>query len=209
MTEATFRKSKLSFCKKALRFCYADDITINSRGAKISYIETKGSAPLMNLGMIGLFILTMIIMLFGLAGTILPMIPGLPIMWAGAFLYALLTGFEKIGWTYLGIFALLTAITTLLDYVANLYGAKKMGATRWGLAGAFLGMLVGLFAGGLIGILLGSFIGAILGELLAGRKGTEALMAGVGTFLGFLGGTLLKFVIGCVMIGTFLWQILF
>lgn len=148
-------------------------------------------------------------MLIGLAGTILPMLPGLPIMWLGAFIYALLTGFEKIGWTFLGIFALLTAIITLLDYVANLYGAKKMGATRWGLWGAFLGMLVGLFAGGLIGILLGSFIGAILGELLGGGKGSQALKAGTGTFLGFLGGTFLKFVVGCAMIGIFLWQVLF
>ncbi len=163
----------------------------------------------MNVGIIGLFILTMTIMLIGLAGTILPMLPGLPIMWLGAFIYAIFTGFEKIGWTFLGIFALLTAVITLLDYVANLYGAKKMGATRWGILGAFLGMLIGLFAGGLIGLLLGSFLGAILGEILGGRKGTQALKAGMGTFLGFLGGTLIKFVIGCAMMGIFLSQILF
>ena len=163
----------------------------------------------MNIGMVGLFILAMIIMLIGLAGTIIPMLPGLPVMWLGAFIYALFTGFEKVGWTFLGIFAGLTAVTTLLDYVANLYGAKKMGATRWGVLGAFLGMLIGLFTGGLIGLLLGSFLGAILGEILRGRKGSQALKAGVGTFLGFLGGTLLKFVIGCAMIGIFLWKVLF
>jgi hypothetical protein len=163
----------------------------------------------MNLGMIGLFILTLVIMLIGLAGTILPMLPGLPIMWVGAFIYALFTGFEEIGWTFLVIFAALTAITTLLDYVANLYGAKKMGASGWGIFGAFMGMLVGLLTGGLIGLLVGSFVGAILGEILGGRKGSQALMAGVGTFLGFLGGTLLKFIIGCVMMGVFLFQILF
>ena len=162
----------------------------------------------MNIGMIGLFILAMIIMLIGLAGTIIPMLPGLPVMWLGAFIYALFTGFEKVGWTFLGIFAGLTAVTTLLDYVANLYGAKKMGATRWGVLGAFLGMLIGLLTGGLIGLLLGSFLGAILGEILRGRKGSQALKAGVGTFLGFLGGTLIKFVIGCAMIGIFLWKVL-
>ena len=172
-------------------------------------IQKGGSALLMNIGMVALFILTLLIMLIGLAGTILPMLPGLPIMWLGAFIYALITGFEKIGWTFLGVFALLTVITTLLDYVANLYGAKKMGATRWGILGAFLGMLIGLFAGGLVGLLLGSFLGAILGEILGGRKGSQALKAGVGTFLGFLGGTLIKFVIGCAMIGIFLWRVLF
>jgi uncharacterized protein YqgC (DUF456 family) len=163
----------------------------------------------MNVGMIALFGLTVIIMLVGLAGTVLPMLPGLPIMWVGAFIYALLTGFQEIGWTFLGVFGVLTAVTTLLDYVANLYGAKKMGATGWGIFGALVGMLAGLFAGGLIGLLLGSFLGAIVGEILGGRKGSQALRAGVGTFLGFLGGTLLKFVIGCAMMGVFLFQILF
>jgi uncharacterized protein YqgC (DUF456 family) len=163
----------------------------------------------MNIGMIGLFTLTMIIMLIGLAGTIVPMLPGLPVMWVGAFVYALVTGFEKIGWTYLGIFAALTALTTVLDYVANLYGARKMGASGWGVFGAFVGMLVGLFAGGLIGLVLGSFLGAILGEILVGKKGSLALKAGLGTFLGFLGGTLIKFVTGCAMIGIFLLEVLF
>jgi uncharacterized protein YqgC (DUF456 family) len=163
----------------------------------------------MNIGMIALFALTLLVMLIGLAGTVIPMIPGLPVMWMGALIYALLTGFERIGWTFLGIFGLLTAISTVLDYVANLYGAKKMGATGWGIAGAILGMLVGLFTAGLIGLLLGSFVGAVLGEILGGRKGSQALKAGVGTFLGFLGGTLLKFVIGCVMIGVFLFEVLF
>ena len=163
----------------------------------------------MNFAMIGLFVLAIVIMLVGLAGTILPMLPGLPIMWVGALVYALLTGFERIGWGYLGVFAVLVAATSLLDYVANLYGAKKMGASGWGLAGAFLGMLIGLFTGGLIGLLLGSFIGAILGEILGGRKGSQAFRAGVGTFLGFLGGTLIKFLVGCAMIGVFIWQVLF
>ncbi|MGB7062372.1 MAG: DUF456 domain-containing protein [Candidatus Zixiibacteriota bacterium] len=163
----------------------------------------------MNLGIIGLFVLALVIMLVGLAGTVLPMLPGLPIMWVGAFIYAFLTGFEQIGWDFLGVFAVLVAVTSLLDYVANLYGAKKMGASGWGLTGAFLGMLIGLFTGGLIGLLLGSFVGAILGELLGGRKGSQAFKAGVGTFLGFLGGTLIKFVVGCAMIGVFIWQVLF
>jgi uncharacterized protein YqgC (DUF456 family) len=163
----------------------------------------------MNLGMIGLFILTMIIMVVGLAGTVLPMMPGLPIMWAGAFIYALFTGFGKVGWIYLVVFGALTAITTLLDYVANLYGAKRMGAGSWGIFGALVGMLVGLFLAGLIGLLVGSFLGAILGELLGGKKSSQALRAGVGTFLGFLGGTLLKFIIGCIMIGVFLFEVLF
>jgi uncharacterized protein YqgC (DUF456 family) len=164
----------------------------------------------MNAGMIAAFVLTMLIMLLGLAGTILPVVPGLPIMWAGALIYALLTGFEEIGWTYLIIFGLLTVAVQALDYVANLYGAKKMGASGWGILGAFLGMVVGLFTGGLVGLLLGPFVGAVLGEIMIGKKTTsQALKAGAGTFLGFLGGTLVKFAVGCAMLGVFLWSVLF
>ncbi len=154
------------------------------------------------------FIGTLLIMLVGLAGVILPVIPGVPIIWLGAFLYGLFTGFEEINWNVLGVFAILTGFTMVLDYVANLYGAKKMGATRWGILGALFGMLVGLFAGGLIGLLIGSFVGAVLGEVLAGKAGSQALKAGIGTFLGFLGGTLIKFIVGCIMIGIFLWKVL-
>ncbi len=164
----------------------------------------------MNSGMIAAFVLTLLIMLFGLVGTILPVVPGLPIMWGGAMIYALLTGFEKIDWTYLIIFGALTVAVQALDYVANLYGAKKMGASGWGILGAFLGMVVGLFTGGLLGLLLGPFVGAVLGEILMGRKtASQALKAGVGTFLGFLGGTLVKFAVGCAMLGVFLWNVLF
>jgi uncharacterized protein YqgC (DUF456 family) len=156
-----------------------------------------------------LFIGTLLLMLVGLAGVILPVIPGVPIIWLGAFLYGLFTGFKEINWNILGIFAILTGFTVVLDYVANLYGAKRMGATRWGILGAILGMLVGLFTGGLIGLLIGSFVGAFLGELLGGKTQSQALRAGIGTFLGFLGGTLIKFIAGCIMIGVFLWRVLF
>jgi uncharacterized protein YqgC (DUF456 family) len=156
-----------------------------------------------------LFIGTLLIMLIGLAGVILPVIPGVPIIWLGAFLYGLFTGFEEINWNILGIFAILTGFTIVLDYVANLYGAKRMGATRWGILGALFGMLVGLFTGGLIGLLIGSFVGAVLGEILSGKTQCQALKAGIGTFLGFLGGTLIKLIVGCIMIGVFLWKVLF
>jgi uncharacterized protein YqgC (DUF456 family) len=156
-----------------------------------------------------LFIGTLLIMLIGLAGVILPVIPGVPIIWLGAFLYGLFTGFEKINWNILGLFAILTGFTIVLDYVANLYGAKRMGASKWGILGALFGMLVGLFTGGLIGLVIGSFVGAVLGELLAGKAGSQALKAGIGTFLGFLGGTLIKLIVGCIMIGIFLWKVLF
>ena len=156
-----------------------------------------------------LFIGTLLIMSVGLAGVILPVLPGVPMIWLGAFLYGLFTGFEEINWNVLGIFAIMTGFTIILDYVANLYGAKRMGATRWGILGALFGMLVGLFTAGLIGLLIGSFVGAVLGEILSGKTQSQALRAGIGTFLGFLGGTLIKFIVGSIMIGIFLWKVLF
>ena len=176
---------------------------------EVNLAASGRTGSLMNVGMIALFIFTMLIMLIGLAGTVLPMLPGLPIMWAGALIYALFTGFEDIGWTFLVVFGALTAITTLLDYVANLYGARKMGASGWGIFGAVLGMLAGLLSAGLIGLLVGSFLGAVLGEILGGRESSQALKAGLGTFLGFLGGTFIKFVVGCAMLGVFLLQVIF
>lgn len=163
----------------------------------------------MNVWTVLLFIGTLLIMLVGLAGVILPVIPGVPIIWLGAFLYGLFTGFEEINWNILGILAIMTGFTIILDYVANLYGAKRMGATRWGILGALFGMLVGLFTAGLIGLLVGSFLGAVLGEILSGKTQSQALRAGIGTFLGFLGGTLIKFIVGSIMIGIFLWKVLF
>jgi uncharacterized protein YqgC (DUF456 family) len=156
-----------------------------------------------------LFIGTLLIMLVGLAGVILPVIPGIPLIWVSAFVYGLVTGFEEINWSILGILAILTGFTIVLDYVANLYGAKRMGASRWGIIGALFGMLVGLFTAGLIGLLIGSFAGAVLGEILVGKTGSHALKAGIGTFLGFLGGTLIKFIVGSIMIGIFIWKVLF
>ncbi len=156
-----------------------------------------------------LLITTMLVMLFGLLGSLLPVIPGLPIIWGASLLYAILTGFEDITQSYLITFGLLTVFVLLMDYVAGIYGAKRMGASRWGLVGAVAGMIVGIIVGNLPGFILGPLIGAVAFELLIGRKFKEAMKAGFGTFLGFLAGTVMKLVLSFIMIGVFLWAILF
>jgi uncharacterized protein YqgC (DUF456 family) len=160
---------------------------------------------------ITLFIIALIVMLIGLVGIILPILPGVPLIFGAAFFYALLTGFTTINSQILIIFALLTIISLFLDWLATALGVKKMGGSRAGMFGAFVGMIAGLFLPGvgIIGFIVGAFVGAFLFELLIGKEARDALRAGLGSFIGFLAGGLLKFVIGSVMIGIFIWHILF
>jgi len=156
-----------------------------------------------------LFVSTLLIMLFGLIGSALPVIPGVPIIWVAALIYGLVTGFETIGLNYLLIFGILTAVSLVLDWVVNIYGAKKFGASKWGMVGAFLGMIVGMFVGALAGMIIGPFIGAVLFELLIGKTSGPALKAGFGTFVGFIVGVVMKFGLAVAMIGFFVDAILF
>lgn len=150
-----------------------------------------------------------VLMTLGLLGTVLPIFPSTPLILVGALIYAFFTDFREVtGWV-LGGLVLLTLLSQLLDYLATVYGAKKMRATRWGMAGAVVGALVGLFVGGLLGILVGPFVGAFAFELVFAKRQTEeALRAGLGALLGTLGGMLGKLLIALVMCGVFLWAVL-
>ncbi len=158
-----------------------------------------------------LFILTVAVMLVGLAGVVLPIIPGVPIIFGAALLYALLTGFSTISGQTLIIFAILTVVSIVLDWAASVMGVKKMGGSYAGMIGAFIGMIVGLLLPGIgiVGFIIGAFVGAYAMELLINKDSRVALRAGLGSFLGFLAGGLMKFVIGAIIIGIFVWQVLF
>jgi uncharacterized protein YqgC (DUF456 family) len=151
------------------------------------------------------FVSALCVMLFGLVGCVLPVIPGIPIIWLSAFAFGFLTDFEFIGRDYLLIFGILSAVSLLLDWIAGVYGAKKLGASRWGMLGAFVGMIVGVIVGTIPGLIIGPLIGAVVFELLAGKKSGMALKAGFGTFLGFLAGVVMKFGLGIVMIAVFVY----
>lgn len=155
-----------------------------------------------------LFIAALIIMLVGLAGVILPILPGIPLIFAAAAIYGILTGFEQISFQLLMIFAGLTIIGLVADYFANYFSVKKMGGGTAGAIGAVIGLLIGIFVHWLAIIIL-PFLLAVLFELIAGRRGSKALKAGTGAFIGLLFGGLFRFIIGCIMIGIFIWTILF
>ncbi len=159
---------------------------------------------------IALFILAVLIMLAGLAGTILPAVPGVPLVFATALLFAWLTNFDYVDGRTIGIFAIITGVSLVLDWAATTFGVKKMGGSWAGVVGAFIGMIVGLLipGAGIVGFIVGAFVGAVGGELLIGKPTHTALRAGTGSFIGFILGGVLKFALACVMIGWFVWEVL-
>ncbi|MCJ7495961.1 MAG: DUF456 domain-containing protein [Deltaproteobacteria bacterium] len=151
---------------------------------------------------------TIALMLIGLIGSVLPFIPGSPLILLGAFIYAWYPDFLVVTWGTLVILLFFTVLSQILDYLASILGAKKFGASRWGMSGAFLGGIIGLFSGGILGILIGPFIGALLLELLHGQDLPASLKIGLGTLVGFLGGAIGKIIIALTMIGIFLVKII-
>lgn len=155
-----------------------------------------------------LFILSLIIMLVGLAGVILPILPGIPLIAGAGLLYGILTGFEKITLEIILVFAGFTAVGLVIDYITNYFSVRKMGGGRAGAVGAVIGAFVGIFIHWLAIIIL-PFVLAVLFELLAGKHKKQAIRAGFGSFIGIVLGGLSRFTIGCVMIGIFVWRVLF
>ena len=152
--------------------------------------------------------ITLLIMAIGLVGTVLPVIPGILLIYAGYLLYGFATGWEAYGLAAIVGWSVVTALVLLLDVFAGAIGARKYGATRFGTWGSLIGGVIGALAAGFPGLILGPFVGATAGELLRGRSHREALRSGWGTFLGFMAGSVIKIAIGVVMIGTFIWWVI-
>ena len=156
--------------------------------------------------------LAALLVLAGLAGTVLPVLPGTLLVLAGLFLGAWIDGFARVSGAAMGVIALLAVLAFATDYVAALLGAKKVGASRWALIGAALGTVVGLLAG-IVGVLVFPFVGAVAGEWYALRRappgsggpGTarRVLDVGVATWIGLLVGTAVKLALAFVMVGVF------
>lgn len=137
-----------------------------------------------------LYALSAICMLVGLAGCILPMLPGPPLAWLGMLLLHF-TDRVDFSVTELVVSALVVIATLVLDYFTPMIGAKKFGGGKYGNRGCVIGTIVGMFFLPL-GLTLGPFLGAVIGELIAGKPFRAALKAGFGSFVGFLFGTLIK-----------------
>jgi hypothetical protein len=146
-----------------------------------------------------LWLLAALVVVVGLAGTVLPMLPGVPLVFAGLLLAAWVDGFAHVGWPLLLVLALLTLLSLVVDVAASSLGAKGAGAGRAAMLGAAVGTLIGLFFG-LAGLVIGPFVGAAAGQFLVRQNVTEAGRAGVGAWVGFVLGSLAKLALGLVMV---------
>jgi uncharacterized protein len=144
----------------------------------------------------------------GLAGAILPALPGVPLVFVGLWLGAWIDGYARVGTGTLIVLGVLTALALLIDFVASALGAKRVGASPQAVWGAVLGSLIGLFFG-LPGIVLGPFAGAVAGELSARRSLQQATQVGVATWLGLLFGAITKLAVSLVMVGIFVFALIF
>ena len=139
----------------------------------------------------------------GLAGTVLPMLPGTLLVLGGIFLGAWIDDFARVGWGTLSVIVVLAITAWVLDYIAGILGAKKAGASGLALIGAAIGTVVGLFMG-FVGVLFMPLVGATIGDLIARKDQRAALRVGVATWLGIMAGLIAKVVIAFMMIGIFL-----
>ena len=157
----------------------------------------------MEAGIIILWILAVILVAAGVAGLVLPMIPGPPMIFAGLVMAAWAEGFAHVGGVILFILAVLALIAVTVDFLAGALGARRFGASRKAVIGAAAGAFFGLFFG-IPGIIAGPFIGAVAGELTVRRNYRAIGMAGIGAWLGLVMGAAAKVAIGFTMIGVFL-----
>ena len=144
-----------------------------------------------------LAILGTICIIIGVLGSLLPILPGPPISYAGVLLLHF-TQYAQYSTRFLILFAILTAVVAVLDYVIPIWGTKKFGGSKYGTWGATIGVVVGIFMGP-VGMIVGPFIGAVVGEMIYGKKSNEAFRAGLGSFIGFITGTLMKIVLSVIL----------
>ena len=130
--------------------------------------------------------------LTGLIGCILPVIPGPPLSFLSLIILSWAKNWEPFGFRFLCIMAVLTAAVSLLDYLLPAGGAKKYGASRWGIWGSLTGMPLGLIFFPPWGLVIGGIAGALIGELIAGKETGKALHASWGIFVGYMLSTGLK-----------------
>lgn len=149
-----------------------------------------------------LWILCAALILVGLAGTVLPVLPGTILVWGGIVLGAWIDDFTRVSMTTVVVVSVLAILAWGLDYVAGLMGAKKAGASKQALIGAAAGTVLGLFMG-LVGVLFMPLVGAAVGEYLAQKDQTLAVKVGVATWIGIMVGLIAKVVLAFIMVGIF------
>ena len=151
-----------------------------------------------------IIVITLLVIGLGIAGTFLPLIPGIPLIFVAIAAYGWYEGFHIITARYLVIMAGLAVLSLFVDYVSTYLGAKYFNSSKMGLYGAVLGSLVGIFIVPPLGLLICPWLGAILGELVQGNEWPKALRSGMGAVIGLFSGIAFKAVLGLGMLVSFL-----
>jgi len=154
---------------------------------------------------IALVILGFIFMIVGILGSFLPILPGPPLSWVGLLLLNL-TKAIPLDWWFLAVTLVIATLILAMDYIIPAIGTKKFGGSKVGMIGTTLGLVVALIFPifGVFGIIIWPFLGAFVGEIINKADKKTALKAAFGSFLGFLTGTFLKFMVAMVYLGLFI-----
>ncbi|HVX05526.1 MAG TPA: DUF456 family protein [Rhodanobacteraceae bacterium] len=160
-----------------------------------------GYAPPMDWNILW-YVIAGILIAAGFVASILPNLPGIPVMFGGMLLAAWVGHFQKIPVWVVIFLAMIAAFSIVFDFVAGSVGAKRYGASKAAVWGAFIGTIVGLFFG-IPGIILGPFVGAVAGQLASGSRFEHAARVGAGTWIGLLIGTAIKLATAFMMLGSF------
>jgi len=144
-------------------------------------------------------------MIIGVLGSFLPVLPGPPLSWIGLLLLYLTNAVPN-NWVFLIITLAVALIVFTLDYIIPALGAKKFGGSKYGVIGTTIGLLVAIFFPilGIFGIIIWPFIGALIGEMLNKTDSKTAVKAAFGSFVGFLTGTFIKFIVAIIYFGFFI-----
>lgn len=140
-----------------------------------------------------LLIGTILLLLGGLAGSLLPVLPGPPLSFFGLLLLNL-TERAHFSTKFLIIMSVAMIVITVVDYLIPIYGTKKLGGSKAGIRGSTAGLILGIFFFPPFGMLFGPLIGAFVGELIVGKRNEEAFRSAIGSFIGFLTGTIIKII---------------
>lgn len=149
-----------------------------------------------------LYVIAALMMVIGVAGIVLPVLPGLPLTFAGMLLAAWTGDFQQVGWVTLTVLGVLTALSVGVDVLSTALGAQRVGASRKAIIGSVIGTFAGLFFMP-IGIFVGPFAGALVGELMHGRELRQATKVGMATWIGLVIGMVLKVGLAFAMLALF------
>lgn len=153
-----------------------------------------------------LVVLGAVLILVGILGSFLPVLPGVPVSWVGLLVLHLAPSIPMNYW-FLGITLIVAALIYALNWIIPAMGTKKYGGSRYGMIGATLGLVVGIIAPIPFGIIIGPFVGAFIGEIINKSNRKSALRAAFGSFVGFLASSFMEFVVACGFLLLFFYKV--